>query len=142
MRKLAVFLLLICIISSFCPAQTVKNITIEVTNIVINGGTVYIGIFSTAESFRREEPEFLFELEAVNTTMIQELSLPNGEYVITAMQDANYNKKLDSGLLGIPRELIGISNYNGRGFPSRNFDRQKILVDRTTGNIIIGLYGF
>ena len=142
MRKIAIALLLIFIICGYCFAQSVNNITIEITNIVINGGTVYIGIFSTAESFRREEPEFLFELNAVNITMIQELSLPNGEYVITAMQDANYNKKLDSGLFGIPKELIGISNYDGRGFPSRNFDRQKILVDRTTGKITIGLYSF
>jgi len=142
MRKFVIVLFMIFIICGYCLAQSVNSITIEITNIVINGGTVYIGIFSTAESFRREEPDFLYELDAVNITMIQELSLPSGEYVITAMQDANYNKKLDSGLFGIPRELIGISNYNGRGFPSRNFDRQKILVDRTTGKIIIGLYGF
>jgi uncharacterized protein (DUF2141 family) len=142
MRKLAIVLLLIFIIYGYCLAQSENSITIEITNIVINGGTVYIGIFSSADSFRKEEPEFLFELEAVNTIMSQNLYLPNGEYVITAMQDANYNKKLDSGLFGIPRELIGISNYNGRGFPSRNFDRQKILVDRTTGKIIIVLYSF
>ena len=142
MKKFICFLLLGCAFLIYCPAQAANNITIEINNIVINGGTVYIGIFSTAESFSREEPDFLFELEAVNTTMVQELSLPNGEYVISAIQDANNNKKMDFGLFGIPRELFGISNYNGRGFPSRNFDRQKILIDRTTGRIIINLYGF
>ncbi|MDR1803099.1 MAG: DUF2141 domain-containing protein [Treponema sp.] len=142
MRKLICFLLLGFAFSYYCTAQAVNNITIEINNVVINGGTVYIGIFSTAESFSREEPDFLFELEAINTTMVQKLSLPGGEYVISAIQDANNNKRMDFGLFGIPRELFGISNYNGRGFPSRNFDRQKILIDRTTEKIIINLYGF
>jgi uncharacterized protein (DUF2141 family) len=141
MRKLICFLLLGCAFSNYCPAQAANNITIEINNIVINGGTVYIGIFSFVNSFGREEPDFLFEIEAIRTTMIQELSLPNGEYVISAFQDANNNKRMDFGLFGIPRELFGISNYNGRGFPSRNFDRQKILIDRTTEKIIINLYG-
>jgi len=142
MRKFICFLLLGCIFSNYCPAQAVNNITIEINNIVINGGTIYLGIFSTAENFRREEPDFLFEIESIRTTMVQELSLPSGEYVITAIQDANNNKRLDFGLLGIPRELVGISNFNGRGFPSRNFDRHKILIDRAIENIIINLYRF
>jgi len=142
MKKYICYLILSLIISCYCFAQTVNNITIEVNNIAINGGTVYIAIFSTAESFRREEPDYLFVLEAVNTAIVQRLTLPNGEYVISAFQDANNNKTLDFGLLGIPRELVGISNFNGRGFPSRNFDRQKISVDRTTDRITITLYRF
>jgi len=141
MKKFTILLLVGLIFCNYCFSQT-GNITIETNNIVINGGIVYIGIFSNAESFRKEEPEFLFELEAANTTIFQELLLPNGEYVITAIQDANNNKKLDFGLFGIPRELVGISNFNGRGFPSRNFERQKILVDKTMKRIIINLYSF
>jgi uncharacterized protein (DUF2141 family) len=68
--------------------------------------------------------------------------LPIGEYVITAFQDANNNQRLDFGLFGRPRELVGISNFFGRGNPSRNFDRQKILVNNSTGKITIGLYRF
>ena len=142
MRRFILFLILGCAFSNYCPAQAVKNITIEINNIVIDGGTIYVAIFSNAESFRSEEPDFLLQSEAVNTTMIRELSLPDGEYVITAIQDANDNKKLDFGLFGIPTELLGISNCNGRSFPSRNFDRQKILIARTTGKIIINLYSF
>jgi len=143
MKKFICYLVLSWIFSCYCLAQTVNNnVAIEINNVVINGGTVYVAIFSTAESFRKEEPDYLFELDAVNTTIVQRLALPNGEYVITAIQDANNNKKLDFGFLGIPRELFGLSNFNGRGFPSRNFDRQKIFVDRATNRIIIDLYSF
>ena len=122
MKKCIIFLLFGLIFSNYCFARA-ENITIEINNIVVNGGIVYIGIFSNAESFRKEEPDFLFELEATNKNITQELLLSNGEYVITAFQDANNNKKLDFGLFGNPKELVGISNFNGRGFPSRNFER-------------------
>jgi len=141
MKKYKIFLLLGLIISNYCFAQT-ANVAIEINNIVVNGGIVYMAIFSKADSFRREEPDFLFEIKADNTTMAQELILPNGEYVITAIQDANNNKRLDFGLFGIPRELVGISNFYGRGFPFKNFERQKILIDKTTEKIIINLYSF
>jgi len=140
MRKLICFLVLGYAFSCYCAAQATVNTTIEINNIVINGGTVYVGIFSTAGSFDREEPDFFFELEAVNATMVRTLSLPYGEYVVSAFQDANNNKRMDYGLFGIPRELFGISNYNGRGFPSKNFDRQKILIDKATEKIILNLY--
>jgi len=141
MKKYIIFLLLGLIIPNYCPAET-TNIAIEINNIVVNGGIVYIAVFSSAESFRREEPDFLCEIKADNTTMAQEFLLPYGEYVITAIQDANNNKKLDFGLFGIPRELVGISNFDGRGLPSRNFKRQKILIDKTTEKIKINLYNF
>jgi uncharacterized protein (DUF2141 family) len=127
---------------AYCFSQTVNysRITIEITNVVINDGIVYLAIFSTAENFRNEAPDFTFALEAENTSITQELSLPNGEYVISAFQDANNNQKLDYNLFGVPRELVGMSNYFVRGFASRSFDRHKIMVDNSTGRITIGLY--
>jgi hypothetical protein len=35
-----------------------------------------------------------------------------------------------------------MSNYSGSGYPSKNFDRQKIMVNNSTGRITIGLYKF
>ena len=144
MKKIVVLLGLIFTLTVYCFSQTVNNgrITIEITNVVINGGRIYLTIFSTAENFRNETPDFTFILEAQNTNVFQELSLPNGEYVISAFQDANNNQRLDYNLFGVPRELVGMSNYFGRGYPSKNFDRQKILVNNSTGTITIGLYKF
>jgi len=143
MKKYICYVLLSSIFSYYSPAQTAhNNITLQINNVVINDGTVYVGIFSTADSYKKEEPEYLLILEAINTTLVHELSLQDGEYVITAIQDANNNTKLDFGYFGIPKELLGISNYNGKGFPSKNFDKQKILVDTTTDTIVINLYKF
>ena len=144
MKKIITFIVFGCVLSGYCFSQTVNNerTTIEITDVVINGGTVFVIVFSNAEGYRNGNSYIEFALEANNTILSKELSLPHGEYVITAYQDANNNKKLDIGLFGIPKELVGISNYFGKGFPSNNFDRQKILVNNLTGKITIGLYKF
>ena len=36
--------------------------------------------------------------------------------------------------------VIGMSNYFGKGFPSDNFNKQKVSINNTTGTITIGLY--
>jgi uncharacterized protein (DUF2141 family) len=142
MKKITGFLFLSLSLSVYCFSQAANNrlITVEITNVVINGGTVYLAIFSNAESFKNENPEISFELEANNTILQKEVSLPNGNYVISAYQDTNNNKRLDYGLFGIPKESIAISNYFGKGFPSNNFDKQKVLINNTTGKVTIGLY--
>jgi uncharacterized protein (DUF2141 family) len=143
--KKAIFIL--CLSFAFCglcfsQTNSTVNVTVEITNIVVNGGKVYLAIFSNSESFLKEEPEIAFELQADTVSITKEVSLARGEYVVSAFQDANNNQKIDYGLLGIPKEIVGISNYFGRGFPTRSFDKQKILIDDKTGKIIIGLYKF
>jgi len=142
MKKAFVFLLLSFTLCGLCFSQAgnTVNVTIEITNIVVNGGKIYLAVFLSGDSFRKEEPDVAVELQDDKTSVIKEVSLPCGEFVIVAFQDANNNKKLDSGLLGIPKEKFGISNYFGKGYPSRSFDKHKILINERTGKIVLGLY--
>ena len=144
MKKFSVLLFFFCFFSGYCFSQTVNSvaIVIEITNVVNKGGKVYLSIFTNAESFKNEVPDFIYTLEDNNTILSQELSLPTGEYVITAWQDANGNVKMDYGLFGVPKELVGLSNYFGKGYPSKSFDKQKIFINKMTEKIVIGLYKF
>lgn len=144
LSRIIYLLLFVCIFTDYGFSQTVNDtsVRIDITNVVINGGNVHLNIFSTAENFRNETPDFIFILEGSSTVVSAEVSLSNGEYLISAFQDANNNGKLDTGLFGIPKELVGLSNYFGRGYPSNNFDRQKIPINNSTGRITIGLYRF
>jgi len=144
MKKAVIFLVLTFAFCGLCFSQagnTVK-VTIEITNVVVNGGKVIVAIFATSESFKEEKPEIVFELQDDKTSLFKEISLAHGEYVVTALQDANNNKLCDYDHLGLPKELVGISNYSGHGFPTKNFDHQKILIDEKTGTVVIGLYKF
>ena len=144
MKKVIVLSFLFCFLSWYCFSQTVNNVTvaIEITNVVINGGKVYLAVFKNADEYKKEKPFIYYELEDDNTIISHRLSLPVGEYVLTVCQDANGNGKIDYGLFGIPKELVGISNYFGKGYPSKSFDKQKILINNMTGKIVIGLYKF
>ena len=142
MKKIIFFFIFVCVIvfSGFSHGNV--NVIIDITNVQVNGGIVHLAIFANADEFRREEPFLAFQLGDASTVLSQKVSLPAGEYVVSAFQDANGNGRLDFNRLGIPRELVGISNFNGRGFPSRNFDRQKIRIDESTGRITLPLHRF
>jgi len=144
MKKAVIFFVLAFAFCGLCFSQAgnTVTVTIEITNVVVNGGKVFLAIFATSDSFKKETPEIAFELQADKTSLTREVTLARGEYVVSALQDANGNKVLDYGLFGIPKELVGISNYFGKGFPSKNFDKQKIMLDEKTGKITIGLYKF
>jgi len=144
MKKVIVFLFFSFVLCGVCFSQegNAVNVTVEIANIAVNGGKVYFVVFLTDESFKKEEPEIAVEIQSDKALIIKEAELPRGEYVIVAFQDANNNKKLDYGLFGIPKEMFGISNYYGKGFPSKSFDKQKILIDDKTGKIVLGLYKF
>jgi hypothetical protein len=40
------------------------------------------------------------------------------------------------------RNRVAVSNYFGKGYPSKSFDKQKIPVNNSTGKIPVGLYKF
>jgi len=144
MKKLTIFILLIFAFYGLCFSQTDKtvNVTVEINNIVANGGKVYLVVFLNSESFKNEKPDLAVEIPSDKSSAIKEGPLPRGECVLFVFQDANNNIKLDTGLFGIPKEKFGISNYFGKGIPTRHFDKQKIMIDENTGKIILGLYKF
>ncbi|MCL2758880.1 MAG: DUF2141 domain-containing protein [Treponema sp.] len=141
LKKIILTLIIAVILTMNLSADNVQ-FTFEVTNVVVNDGKVYLAIFFNAEEFRKEEPTLAYELDSNRTVVSQIVSLPPGHYLFSAFQDRNGNQKLDYNFIGIPRELVGISNYDGKGFPSKNFDRQKVLIDSKTEKISIGLYKF
>ena len=144
MKKAVIFSVLAFAFCGLCFSQAGNplTITVEITNIVINGGNIYLTVFSNSESFVKEDPEIAYRFLADHTSLTKEIWLPRGEYVLTVIQDANNNRILDYGPLEIPKELVGMSNYFGHGLPSRNFEKQKILINEKTGKIVIGLYKF
>jgi len=119
-----------------------RTITLEIINVIENGGIIYVFIYSNEQSYRNREANFMFQFASNSKVISHELSIPYGEYAIAIFQDSNNNGQLDYGLFGIPRELVGMSNYLGRGFPANNFDKLKMSVNDTTDKITVGLYRF
>jgi uncharacterized protein (DUF2141 family) len=115
-----------------------NNITLEINGVTVQGGSVYVAVYSNENDYKAENPFIRFILEPVNSTLTRNLELPNGEYVVTIFQDVNSNGVLDTNFLGIPREPVGITNYNGRGI-SGGFHKLKVSVNNNSARITVNM---
>ena len=108
-------------------AETVK-VTIE--HNPSKKGNILIAVFNDPGEFpdKKSILRKIIPSELGGSTTIN-LDLPQGDYAMSVFLDENGNNKLDTNLLGIPKELFGFSN-NPRiltGPPS--FQVSEITVD-------------
>lgn len=111
-----------------------STVTIEFFGVVKNGGKVYVSMFNSENSYNEKQVYLKFEMEPVQENIQEELSLPYGEYFFSAYQDHNGNGKLDSGLMGIPKEKFAFNNYDAKS-PPGGFSRHKVTIDKKVSRI-------
>lgn len=112
------------------------ELQVYITGLDNNQGNIMVAVYDNKATFLKEEGRIATAiLPAANAqksrvvTTFKNFKLGN-TYAIAAYHDTNSNKKLDTGLFGIPIEGYGFSN-NARGFfgpPS--FDKAAFLLDR------------
>lgn len=124
---------------AFSQTNNTRTIVLEIHNVAVNSGTLHVSISLSEISYRSRRPDLTFEFAPISTVVRQEINLPIGECVINVYQDINNNGQADTGLFGIPKEPVGISNWNG-GSPPGNFRRHRINIDGTITNVLINLY--
>lgn len=88
-----------------------NNITIDVQKIEGEHGFLQIGIFDTAKSFPKVGGEYKvlkFKVADGQTHFIIK-DLPDGEYAFAVHHDENSDGKMNTNMLGIPKEGYGFS---------------------------------
>ncbi len=96
-----------CLLTVGTQAQ---SLTLEVRDIDRPTGTLYVAIYSSAETFL-SRPLTGFRVEVKDKQMsIPCQGLPAGTYALCLFQDVNGNGTLDTGAYGIPTEPTGFSN--------------------------------
>lgn len=92
-------------------------------------GEIRIAIFNSEEKYTKE-PLHAVVIPVDSTTVIWEQeSLPFGEYAIAVYHDKNKNGKIDTNLLGIPKEDYGFSNDARGRFGPASWNDSKFKVD-------------
>jgi len=114
------------------------NTTIEINGVIVNGGLVYVVVYSNENDYKNETAFTQFILQPENSSLKYSLDLPEGEYVVSAYQDKNGDKELNSGLFGIPSEPVGKTNYNLRGAPG-GFNKLKTPINRNSSKLIVNM---
>lgn len=85
------------------------DLTVVVTNVRNAKGVVHVDVCRQSE-FLKDCARSSETPSAVGTTVVHFHGLPPGDYAIQATHDENNNKKVDTGLFGIPKEGVGFSN--------------------------------
>jgi uncharacterized protein (DUF2141 family) len=113
---------------------------IEIHGVTINGGTIYAGIFFNEKSYKENNPGRTLTIEPNNATVVYEIQMAEGEYVIGIHQDNNGNGEMDYGVFGIPKEPYGLSNMAGK-IPG-NYNSLKFRINGPNEKIILSFVVF
>jgi len=112
--------------------------TIEINGVTVNGGLVYVAVYSNEDDYKSETAFTKFILQPDNKVLTYSLNLPEGEYVVSVFQDKNGDGELNTGLFGIPSEHIGKTNYNRKGAPG-DFNKLKASVNNSSTTLIVNI---
>lgn len=102
------------ILASFLFTQSLfaHSVKIRFTDTNRKDGEILYAIFNDRGEFPKGKT---FDEGAVRVVSeidgaIETIDLPEGEYAISVFLDENQNKKLDTNVIGIPKERFGFSN--------------------------------
>lgn len=128
-----IILLLFLITHQIALSQT-GNLTVTVTGIKADKGTIEIGIFNSKYAFPKKGREFkTMSLKANAPTLTFTIKgLPDGAYAIALYHDINADGKVNKNIIGVPKEGYGFSNNVKPLFSSPSFEKAKFTIASDT----------
>lgn len=118
-------LLMILLVSSLYAG----NLHVTIDDVIVDSGTVYIGIFDKDEKFTLKGKEVKSANVPASKSKLSGTfkNLPLGSsYAVYAFQDMNGNGILDEDKMGKPTEPYGFSNQTKKGF--QNYLRSAFIM--------------
>ena len=137
-KKIVLLLLIQIVCGIFLFAEETseeKKLTVEITNVTSEEGQIILAIYNSSENYDKRIAFQEVKLKPEIDTVIFETNLPDGEYLVMLVHDINNNGKLDTSFIGMPKEPVGLSNYDGKGIPGK-FKKHKFPVNENTEIII------
>ena len=114
------FILTSIIILSAFFAQAQNTLTVEITGLKTDNGTVYLELLDANKKTFQQAKGTVKD----KTCTIMLTEIPAGTYAIQYYHDENDNGEMDTGMFGKPEEGYGYSN-DARGFMGpANFEDQ------------------
>lgn len=117
-------------------AETVPAAELSITFADVNdkGGQIMAQVFDSEEAFgggERAVAQFVLPAAPGNVTLATD-ALADGTYAVRVMHDENDNGKLDTNLVGMPREPWGTSNDARGNFGPPKWDDASFVVEGDT----------
>lgn len=142
--KILLFLVMALPLNSvMIRGQQTGNIHVIIQNIQNDQGTLQIGLFTEKDKFL-EEASWSKDIP-VNGREIIEVdfeNIPYGTYAISIYQDLDDNGKLDTNLIGIPKEPVGFSNDHQPKMGPPKFNGAKFDLTQKKLELTVNLYTY
>ena len=138
MKKIFLLILVQFVFGLSLIAQETVNenkLTVEITNVTSKEGQIILAIYNSSDNYDKRIAFQEVKLKQEIDTVAFETSVPDGEYLVMLVHDLNANGKLDTSFIGMPKEPVGLSNYDGKGIPGK-FKKHKFLVSGDTSIVI------
>ncbi|WP_051878699.1 DUF2141 domain-containing protein [Chryseobacterium sp. FH1] len=125
-------LALLIIITTTLFAQ--HHFTVEVSDLVTDKGSVYLGLYNKKDGFLKENTAFANAKVKTTGNKISYTfkNLPLGDYAVAVYQDVNNNGKCDRNMIGYPTEGFGFSKNYRPKLSAPTFDDVKIAIIQST----------
>lgn len=126
-------ILLLGLVSTIYPTSNLQ-LTIKISNIEKIQGEIKVGVFNTDTHFLKEGKVFKGYSVKVdkNTASFTISDLPKGEYAVSIYHDVNSDDKMNTNMIGIPKEPYGFSNNVKPIMSAPKFRECKFNFDENT----------
>ena len=110
------------------------HFTVEVSDLVTDKGSVYLGLYNKKDGFLKENTAFANAKVKTTGNKISYTfkNLPLGDYAVAVYQDVNNNGKCDRNMIGYPTEGFGFSKNYRPKLSAPTFDDVKIAIIQST----------
>lgn len=127
-----ILILVFAALPNMIMAQHKLNLNVE--GVPIEKGTICYAVYTNKNSFLKFDKVYKSGTEKAEEgkTTIEINDLPDGEYAIAIFHDVNGNEKLDTNMLGIPKEQVAFTKGKLKMFGPPKFDE---CVFTLTSNI-------
>lgn len=109
------------------------DLKINVTNIADRNGGIIVKLYNKKKGFPKYKAMYksLYTKISDTSELVTFCDIPEGEYAVLLYHDQNGNRKVDTNIIGIPKEPHGISR-NIKLYGPPKFDKCKIRVASDT----------
>ena len=148
MKKLILTSILLVNMISVAISQTAANkgvLTVKLIGFRNDKGQTCVSVFNTTKGFPGKYDQAFKILRSPikgKQATIVFTDLPFGTYALSVLHDENLNNKMDTNIIGIPKEGFGSSNNPKDRFGPPTFDDAKFDFNSASKNIEINIKYF
>lgn len=141
---ISIFISILCGLGSLFIDGIPKNGNVNDHNVIVviegvrsENGKIVLAVFKDQEGFKTRNPIKRIELKKAELDGNEiQLSLDEGIYGISVLDDENNNNRMDYNFIGMPKEGFGFSNYYHKGLSKPHFDKFKFEINNRKVELI------